>query len=344
MGVTIEDISKKCGVSKATVSKVLNGYKEISPETKKLVFDEAQRLGYRVKKHKAGMSGGTKKSYNIGVVFSTLSKHGFRNEYFAFILEAFREEAAQRGYNITFAEQSVGRKSMTYLEHCIYSGFDGVCVMCADYDDIQVQELIKSGIPVAVVDRQEGSCISIMSDNEDGMRRLTGYIISKGYKKIAYIHGNNSAVTHNRLVGFYSTMEYNKIKVPEEYVLEGEYHNDVRAYELTQKLLGLENPPECIIAPDDYSALGVIRAVKQKKLNIPEDIAVAGYDGISVSKVIEPSLTTIVQDTDRIGREAAKLLIKLIENPRMTSISCKMLPVELYAGATVGTVNTGCKY
>lgn len=330
---TIKDISERCGVSVSTVSKVLNGYREIGEKTREQVFKAAEELGYV--QGERGRYARQQKGYQIGVLFSTLYYQGLKNEYFAHILSAFRQEATKAGYDITFIEHNVGRKAMSYLEHTRNRNFDGVCIACADFSQPEVLELVNSEYPVVTIDHAFHEAISILSDNVDGMKQLVEYIISIGHKRLAYIHGTHSAVTHNRLVSFHSCMAAHGLEVPKEYLREGEYRNAETAEQLTAELLSLPNPPTCILAPDDYAALGVIKAIRQRGLRIPEDVSVAGYDGISVSQALVPKLTTIKQDTERIGREAARRLIRLIESPMTTPLESVIMKVELIPGESV---------
>jgi LacI family transcriptional regulator/LacI family purine nucleotide synthesis repressor len=105
------------------------------------------------------------------------------------------------------------------------------------------------------------------------------------------------------------------------------------------ELLDLADPPTCILYPDDFAGFGGINAIRERGLRIPEDISVAGYDGIRIGRHIEPALTTIKQDTEQIGRQAAENLIKLIEHPRSTIIRPIVVEGELYEGGTVGNIN-----
>lgn len=330
---TIRDLSLKCGVSISTVSKALNGYKDIGEETRKNILKTAVEMGYFPDANARALK--LKKTYNIGVMFSTLSGHGLRNEYFAHVLASLREYASNKGYDITFLEHNIGNRKMTYLEHCRYRNFDGVCIICAEFSEPEVTEIVNSDFPVVVVDHCFNGAISILSDNIEGMRQLTEYIIEQGHKKIAYIHGNKSSVTHNRLVSFFNVLREHGITIPAEYVVEGVYRNAEAAEKVTEGLLSLKDPPTCIIAPDDYAALGVMNAARRRGLDIPRDLSVAGYDGISVSQALEPKLTTIRQDTDKIGAEAAKQLINLIERPMATSLENIYLKVQLNKGGSV---------
>lgn len=334
---TMKDLSLKCGVSVSTVSKALNGYQDISEETRKMIIKAASEAGYFPDANARALK--MKKTYNIGVLFSTMAKHGLRNEYFAHILASFKEKAAKRGYDITFIEHNIGNRKMTYLDHCRYRNFDGVFIACAEFSEPEVLELVNSDYPVVTIDHAFNEAISVLSDNADGMRQLTQYIVDQGHTKIAYIHGTKSSVTHNRLVSFNNVLKENGIKVPEEYFVEGIYRSAESAEELALGLLKLPDPPTCILASDDYAALGVMNTVRRLGLKIPEDISLAGYDGISVAQALEPKLTTVKQDTDKIGSEAAKQLINLIESPMTTSLDNLYLRVQLVKGASVKNLN-----
>lgn len=333
---TIRDLSLKCGVSVSTVSKALNGYKDISEATRNRVFQAANEIGYFPDSNARALK--IKKTYNIGVLFSTLLNYGLRNEYFAHILAAFKEYAANHGYDITFIEHNIGNRKMSYIEHCRYRNFDGIFIACAEFDDPEVLEIVRSDFPVVVIDHAYDNAISILSDNSEGMRQLTQYIVDQGHTKIAYIHGTRSAVTHNRLVSFNTILKENGITIPDEYFMEGIYHSAEASETLTRKLLNLSDPPTCIIASDDYAALGVINTIHKMGLRVPEDISVAGFDGITVASTIEPKLTTIRQDTDKIGNEAAKQLISLIEHPMATSLERIYLKTQLVKGASVKAI------
>lgn len=331
---TIKDLSMKCGVSVSTVSKALNGYQDISEETRALVLQKASEMGYFPDANARALK--MKKTCNIGVLYMDSSNQSLRNEYFAHILASFKEKVAKRGYDITFIEHNIGNRKMSYLEHCRHRNFDGICIACvAEFNDPEVLELVDSDIPIVVIDHVFNGSISILSDNINGMKELIQYIIDQGHKNIAFIHGTMSSVTHNRLVSFNSIMRDNHLTVNPDYILEGEYRSVSVTEKLTEQLLDLPERPTCIIAPDDYSALGVLNVASRRGLKVPDDLSVAGFDGIPFTKVLEPKLTTVRQDVDKIGAEAAKQLINLIESPMTTSLESICLETKLIKGGTV---------
>lgn len=334
---TIQELSERCGVSVSTVSKALNGYSDISDRTRELVIKTANDMGYFPNANARALK--LKKTYNIGVLFNTLSNLGLKNEYFAHILEAFKDEAARVGYDITFIEHNVGRRKMTYLEHCQYRHFDGVCIVCADYENEEVIKLVNSDIPVITIDYAFQKAYSIISDNYGGMKQLTNYIIRQGHRDIAYIYGVNSLVTRNRIEGFKDAMEENGLEVNTEYLKESLYRNSLMSEEQTLKLLQLKNRPTCIIAPDDTSAIGVVSAIRKSGLQVVKDISIAGYDGIDMQQFIGVKLTTVKQEREAIGMEAAKRLIQMIEDKIGLSQNTIFMKQSLIVGNSVRKIN-----
>lgn len=332
---SMKDISKVCGVSIATVSKALNNHKDIGEETKAQVKQVAKELGYFPNSSARALK--TNRTYNIGVLFVDEARSGLTHDYFANVLDSFKSTVESKGYDITFINGSKnGRSRMTYLEHCRYRGFDGVIAACVNFYDPEVEELVRGDIPVVTVDHLFHNRIAILSDNVKGMRDLFTYMYRQGHRKIAYIHGADSAVTRSRLSSFYKTAEELGVYIPDEYVGEAAYRDTMRAGIVTEQMLDLKNPPTCILYPDDFSCFGGINMIKERGLRIPEDISVAGYDGIRVGRHIEPQLTTLKQDTNRIGMLAGECLIDLIERPKTTLIEQKVVEGEVYIGKTAG--------
>lgn len=336
--VSMKDIAAACGVSVATVSKALNNHSDIGEETRELVKRTAKEMGYHPNYSARALK--TRKSYNLGVLYKENSGSGLTHDYFAQVLENFKVTAENRGYDITFLNNSRLRKdSMSYLEHSIYRGMDGVMITIVDYKDPQVIELLQSDLPVVTVDYMFNGRISVMSDNVDGIQALLQYIYQKGHRKIAYVHGEDSSVTTNRLSTYYRFLEEKGIEVPESYVREGKYRDSYTAGILTNELLALKEPPTCIIYPDDFSAIGGMNMVKNKGMKVPQDISIAGYDGILLASQIDPVLTTYWQNTVDIGKNAAEKLINLIEKPRSTVLEPYMARGHMIEGQSVADIN-----
>ena len=333
--VSLKDISKTCGVSIATVSKALNDHSDISKETKERIREVAEKLGYHP--NAAAQALKTNRSNNIGVLFVDEANSGLTHDYFSHVLDSFKKKAEKEGFDITFINSE--NANMSYLSHAIYRGFDGVVIACVEFSDPQVDELIKSSIPVVTIDHSFYNRIAIVSDNIKGVKELVTYVYEQGHRKIAYVHGyEDTAVTQSRVASFYNTLQELGVNIPDEYVISSPYRNTEKAYEATNRLLDLEDPPTCILYPDDFAAFGGLNAIRQRGLSVPGDISIAGYDGIDIARHITPRMTTVIQDTERIGREAASKLIDLINNPKGTIIEQIVVDGVLEKGQTVARI------
>ena len=331
MSATIRDLAKHVGLSMSAVSKALNGYPDVSESTRELVLKAAKELNYTPNVHARALK--SKRSYNLGVLFSDDSQSGLTHPFFSVVLESFKKEAEQNGYDITFIGHRIGHSGVTYLDHCRSRELDGVCVANTDFSSEEIIALVQSELPLITIDNlfHDRSCV--MADNVGGMSQLVRYVRSLGHRKIAYVHGPSSTVTDSRLKTFLSVLREMGLTVPDSYLAECEYTNPSSCYEATQRLLNLHDRPTCILLCDDYSSSGAISAARNAGLRVPEDVSVAGYDGIGQTQFVYPRLTTVDQGAALIGRTAAHMLIARIDGAPPET---RTVPARLIAGETVG--------
>ncbi len=336
--VSMKNIADRCGVSVATVSKALNDHSDISLKTKQHIRAVADEMGYYPNSSARALK--TNRTYNLGVLFLDQAQNGLTHDYFAHILNSFKETSEVAGYDLTFISNRKTKQKMSYLEHSRYRGVDGVVIACVEFDEPEVLELVNSDLPIVTIDHSFDNKPSVVSNNVQGMTELLHYVYEMGHRKIAYIHGgDDSTVTRNRVGCYYRTMADMNLEVNEAYVRSGRYRDVRSAHDETLKLLDLPDPPECILYSDDLAAIGGINAIKERGLRIPEDISIAGYDGIPIAKVLEPKITTIEQNTDAIGRIAAEKLIGMIEHPKSTLIERIVVDGKLLPGDSVADVS-----
>ena len=195
------------------------------------------------------------------------------------------------------------------------------------------------GLPVVTLDHAYNHRTAVLSDNVNGMMSLVRYVYGKGHRRIAYIHGNPTAVTENRRTGFFKACEELGIDVPDAYIRECEYHEPNSCCRATKEVLALKERPSCIFFSDDYSYIGGANAIAEAGLRVPEDISVVGYDGIHMAKVTSPRLTTWEQNTAELGRLAADKLIERIEHPRTALPEHIVVQGRLLEGGTVKQLN-----
>ena len=335
--VTITDISKACGVSRATVSKALNGAPDIAAETAERIRECARSLGYLPNATARALKVG--RSNNIGVIFSDSTGGGLSHEYFSSILESVKLEAERLGYDITFISKSFGASAMDYYEHAKYRSCDGVVVASADFADPAIMRLCTGDIPTVTLDYVYDSRTAIISDNVRGMEELVKYVASRGHRRIAFIHGEMTSVTQKRLASFKKICASLGIAVPPEYVRQAVYHDPRSSGLATRELLALGERPTCILYPDDFSFIGGMNELEKHGVSIPRDMSVAGYDGIHLSQVLRPRLTTYRQGAERMGKEAARLLIEQIEHPETWLPQQVLVEGELLPGDTVANID-----
>lgn len=331
--ITLKDIAKKCNVSLATVSKALNGQSDIAEQTADFIRQTAKEMGYLP--NSAARALKTNRSHNIGVLFVDKTSSGLKHEYFSAILNSLKEQAEKKGYDITFISKNLGSHSMSYYEHAKYRNCDGVVIASVDFHDEDVIRLVNSEIPTVTLDYIFNNCFAVMSDNISSMQDIVSYVHSMGHEKIAYIHGEDTSVTQKRLASFYKTCKQLQIDVPDDYIKSAIYHDPRASGLATRELLSLKDRPTCILYPDDFSFIGGMNEIEKQGLRIPEDISVVGYDGILLSQVLRPKLTTYKQDAEEIGKQSALALIEKIENPKQFILDHIIVKGSFIEGETV---------
>ncbi len=333
MAATIRDLAKHVGLSMSAVSKALNGYPDVSENTRQIVKEAARQLNYQPNMHARALK--SKRSYNLGVLFSDDSQSGLTHPFFSVVLEGFKKEAEHNGYDITFIGHRMGQSGITYLDHCRSRELDGICVANTNFNTDEILTLIRSEFPLVTIDNQFPERGCVFADNVGGMSQLVHYVADMGHRKIAYVHGPSSAVTDLRVKTFLQAAKECGLDVRDDYLVQCEYTNPQSCYHATLELLELPDPPTCIFVCDDFSSPGAISAAHQHGLRIPEDLSLVGYDGIEQMQYSYPRLTTVDQDAEQIGRTAARMLISQIEgNPSATEI----VPAKLISGETVRMV------
>ncbi len=340
MMVKIKDIAEKCGVSIASVSKALHGSSDLNPKTAEYIRNVAREMGYIPNASARLLK--TNRSYNVGVLFVDGTSSGLEHEYFSAILNSIKDESEKHGYDITFISHHFGKNLggdyLTFFEHAKYRNVDGVIIASVDFKDPEVVELIESDIPTVTIDYVFDGKSSVVSDNIQGVREIVNYLVECGHKKIAFITGEDTSVTRNRISSFYKTCEQNGITVRDEYVKRARYHVPKESGIATRELLALEDRPTVIMYPDDYSLLGGITEIEKEGLSVPDDISIVGYDGIKLSRLLRPELTTFVQDSKEIGIQATKKLIEIIETPKISFSESIPIQGKLQIGKTVKSI------
>ena len=306
--VRLKDIAEVCGVSIATVSRALNGLTSDSKERTSYIRQTARDMGYYP--NAAAKTLKTSRSNNLGILYEDRMNH----EYFSSLIDELRCEADRNGYDLTFLGRS-GYSETNYYEHARQRNLDGVIVVQADYEAAGIIRLATSSIPTVIIDHPYEGCDCVISDNRASMEQIVRHVFNLGHRRIAFIQGEKGAVSRERLAGFYKVCAELGIRVPVEYVREGHFHNPGDCASIIRELMQMDDSPSCVLCPDDYSCLGALWLLEAQGVRVPSDISLVGYDGIRMSQMMTPRLTTYRQDTSQIAKEVFALITDAIEYP-----------------------------
>lgn len=331
---TLKEIAARCGCSVATVSKALNDMPDIGPETAQRIRDLASEMGYVP--NAAARTLKTNRSHTIGLMLFLRGENVWLHDHFARVAAGIQEEMEAAGYDLTPVTCTDRHLTGRYLEHCRHRGYDGVIVMSATFAEEGLQELIDSDIPLVTIDYAFAHHSAVCTDHEQGMRELVRYVYGRGHRRIAYICGEESTVAGTRLSGFQKACGELGLAIPPAYIRPAAYRDLETSAQATRELMALPEPPTCILYPDDYACAGGMNVLMDKGLRIPEDVSVAGYDGIPLSRLLRPGLTTVLQDGQAAGRHAGRELLRVLRTPQGFTPQHILLPCTLIPGNSVG--------
>ena len=322
--ITLKMVAEKAGVSVNTASRAINNKPDISKETKKRILQIAQELGYV--RNDTAVALRTKKTGTIGVVIADN-----RNPFYAEVLNGMEEAAREKNYHIILANtQRDYKKEEEAINLLLAKRVDGLLITPVQDKDDDIKNLIEAKIPFVIVGRdfENIEVDAIYNDEVKGGFLATEYLIKKGHKRIALIDGFlYKSPAKGRLEGYKKALNKYRISLDESLISVGDI--DVKdGYERTKQLFEKELDFTAIFAYNDMMAFGVMQAIKEKDLRIPEDIGLVGYDDIPLSSLISPSLTTIRLKKQELGVESVKLLLSRIIGNRK-KIKKVMLGVEL---------------
>lgn len=325
--VTIHTIAKELGLSAGTVSKIINNKGSVSDKTRKKVLEYIESIGY-VPSSSARMLK-SKRTYTIGIIFSEDLKIGLEQSFFSSILQHFKDYVEARGYDLSFIVRKIGKNKLSYYEWCLNKRVDGVYIVVGDYRDQELIELINSELPCVSTDMIYPNLHTVVSDNESGMVKIFEFIQnSLKLKRVAYIAGpqRSKAFKERKTIFKEKHRDYNLTATD---IVNALGFGFTSGYNAALEIIENDNKPDVIITASDELALGVLKALKDNKINVPKDIKVIGFDDIAFAKHFTPSLTTIKQNRKLLGQVAAKNLIAQIEGNISLKESIERVPVEL---------------
>jgi LacI family transcriptional regulator len=332
---TIQDVARAAGVSTSTVSHVLNETRPVNADTRQRVLDAMAALDYRP--NRLARSLRNRRTNTLGVLLPNSA-----NPFFAQILLGIEAACFEHDYNVILGNANDdARREMAYLDVLVSKQVDGILLVSTGAYRKALDLLAPRGVPVVMVDRSpaevyEGWQIdAVYTDNEEGGRQATDYLIQSGHRRIACI-GGPALLTSGagRVIGYRLALERAHLPVDETLILEGDFEHE-GGYQAGKALLNLPEPPTAIFACNDLMAVGVLYAASEAGVRVPDELSVIGFDDIPLASYTVPRLTTVTQQASLLGRAGVDLMLaRLKERSRPTQHRC--LPVTLTERASCG--------
>jgi DNA-binding LacI/PurR family transcriptional regulator len=330
--VTIKDIAKKLGLSTSTVSRALRDSYEISPETKKAVLEYAKEINYRP--NPIALSLKEKRSRSIGIIVSEIA-----NSFFSQAINGIQSMANEKGYNVMITQsQESYEKEVLNMQFLSSRSVDGcvVSVSTETEDFSHITDLYSKGFPIVCFDRViEGlQTHMVIVDNIKAAYDATHHLIKNGYSKIACLtSAAHLSITKERLAGYKKALNENGIHFSENLVKYcphgGMVYEEVVA--AMDELTTQKEKPDAIFATADKLTTNCMRYCKVTRIKIPENLAVIGFSNLDLTELLSPSLSVVRQPAFEMGRQAAEMLISMIESKRAVSeFHKKILPTEIF--------------
>jgi len=315
--VTIETVAQKVGVSAATVSYALSGKKKISPEVKERIFQVIKELDYRPNVTARNLA--SSKNWTVGLYASptqNIREDYFFNNILAGILDVLHDKRYQLMLYADYLDENGGSNPDFSLTQPI----DGALIMNPRVDDAYIEHVKERNIPYVIIGTPEsdaGETYFVDSDITAGYYAAVNYLISKGHKKIILVNGlAEYAQSENRKVGYKQAFLDNGLEYDKSYIVNVPMVEE-EGYRAFMEILRKKTDATAVVTFNDTIAVGVLRALREQKINVPHKMAVVSAGNTMITRVHNPTITSIDMNAYTLGSKAAELLVDVIEKRRM---------------------------
>jgi LacI family transcriptional regulator len=329
MPITIQDIAKEAQVSIATVSRVINGSKAVSPELKKRVNDIIHKRSFKPNSLARGLI--TNRTNIVGIIIPDIS-----NPIFGALTKGINEVCQQKGYTLMVCESGGKIEKETELLGVLSDRkIDGVLFAGVDINSTLVEEMKDQEYPIVLVTQEASDgkeeLYTVVHDNVSATYDAVSFLIKNGHKHIAFIGGpeNDYSSGQKRLKGYRMALQENKLDVPESYIEHGDFSFD-SGYNCMRKIYE-ENSvlPTAVMVCNDVMAIGAIRFLKSANVSVPDDISIMGFDDSEVGRYFNPELSTVRISYFDEGVKVAKTIFKLLDNNNQVIPKTQFVPHKI---------------
>mgnify|MGYP000848185102 FL=1 len=322
--ITIDEIAKKSGVSKTTVSRVINNKPDVHPETRTKINAIIAENNFHPNLFAKGKT--AQKINHIGLIVPQNVRQLFYNQFYLDVLQGILDTTEKRNYYLLFCYVN----KTNYVEMFEQKRVEGFILLSpAALDQSIIRELKSANIPLVstakVLDDPEIPFVDI--DNYQGAVAAVKYLISLGHSKIAFFGKPGLTSNYERMQGYKNTLEEANISVNADYIQTVDTTSIESGKEIMKIFLDMDDPPTAVFTACDIMAFGAIKAIQEAGLRVPEDISVIGFDDISLSRNMDPPLTTIMQPAFEKGELATEMLIDSLSS--LKDAEAKILNAEL---------------
>jgi DNA-binding LacI/PurR family transcriptional regulator len=309
---TINDVAARAGVSRQTVSRVVNNKGEISDTTRDRVLAAVEDLGYRPNAAARSMVMG--RTCTLGCISPSLTDYTFAN-----IIDSAQAEARSLGYFILTGSAPAVENVEALLEEMLHRQVDGLMVLNPRADERYryLLPLIEEGLAVLYLNStpQGERVSSVHCDDKEGGYEATRYLIELGHASIATIMGPaNEEASDDRLAGYGRALAEAALSYEPDCLVRGDW-SATSGYLATRRLLGSGQQFTAVFAQNDQMAVGAIRALREAGRRVPDHVSIVGFDDIPLASYFDPPLTTLRQPMVETGKRAAQLLVETIQEP-----------------------------
>lgn len=315
--VTIDDVASRAGVSKSTVSRVINATAPVNEETKTRILSAMDELQFKPSLIAQGMR--FKRTKTVGMVIPD-----YANPFYSYMFKEI--EAALRKYDymaIICPTSGVFEEEAEYIDRLLHRRIDGIIFFTYNNGKEHAGFLHKMAqqLPFVLMDesKDELPVSQVVTNGYKGMKEAVQYLINKGHRRIGCLSSYKES-GQRRVQGYLDTLQENGIEVDPNIICPCGYRLQ-DGIEAAQHYAALEDRPTAVVAVADFMAIGLIKHLHTLGINVPNDIEVIGFDNIDLAFIMEPTLTTVAQQIDVLADEAVNLIMDKINNPeRKTEI------------------------
>lgn len=333
MSLTLEDIGRLAGVSRSTVSRVINHQPSVRPDVRERVEEVIRRTGYSPNVAARSLVSG--RSGVLGLVIPSRVHALFEDPYFSRLIQGISAASNNAGNTLSlFLFQTEEEESALY-PRVVTAGFlDGLIITATRMADPLLARMAGSEVPVVMVGRPDAEGLSFVDvDNRGGAALAAGHLCDLGHERIGLVGAPVSTTAGvDRLNGFVEGLALRGRVLHPSLRIDGDF-SEASGYRAMRELIPRE--PDAVFVASDTMAVGALRALREAGLRVPQDIAVMGFDGLPASEQSVPALTTIRQPVTRTGERAVQMLNDLISGAAMAPV-VEVMPVELVVRESCG--------